>query len=261
MNPDLNNWLQLIFRWGHVVAGVMWIGLLWFFNFVNGPLGAKMDGPTKKLVVPELMPRALFWFRWGAAWTWITGFLLLGLVYYQTKTVLFDQDHVGNPWLWLAVVLISLAVGFVIYNLILKTVKNVTVASIINLVLFASVYCLLATVGHFSGRALYIHSGGIFGTMMALNVWMVIWPSQKKMIMATKEGTAPDAEVVRQAGLRSRQNTYMSMPLVFLMISNHYPTVFGASPMVRDLTLAIVIAVGFGFAKVLYGKAPKVSGF
>ena len=68
------------------------------------------------MVDPELMPRALFWFRWGAAWTWITGFLLLGLIYYQTKTVLFDQDHIGNPWLWLAIVLIALAVGFVIYN-------------------------------------------------------------------------------------------------------------------------------------------------
>jgi uncharacterized membrane protein len=151
MNPEVNNWLQLIFRWGHVVAGVMWIGHLWFFNFVNGPFAGKMDAPTKKLVVPELMPRALFWFRWGAAWTWITGFLLLGLVYYQTKLVLFDQDHVGNPWLWLAVVLISLVIGFLIYNIILKKIANVTVASAINLLLFAGVYCVLECCGHFSG--------------------------------------------------------------------------------------------------------------
>src|SRR5260221_526146 len=120
----------------------------------RGISSGKMDGPTKKLVVPELMPRALFWFRWGAAWTWITGFLLLGIIYYQTKTVLFDQDHLGNPWLWLAVVLIALAIGFVIYNLVLKKVKNVVVASIVNLILFAVVYCLLECVGHFSGRAL-----------------------------------------------------------------------------------------------------------
>src|ERR1700694_930186 len=129
MNPEINNWLQLIFRWAHVVAGVIWIGHLYFFNWVNGPLQAKLDGPTKKLVVPELMPRALFWFRWGAAWTWITGFLLLGVIYYQEKLLLFDQDHVGNPWLWLAVVLISLVIGFLIYNLILKKIANVTVAS------------------------------------------------------------------------------------------------------------------------------------
>src|SRR6478672_3976411 len=132
--------LEAIFRWMHVFAGIIWIGHLYFFNWVNGPLAAKLDGPTKKIVTPELMPRALFWFRWGAAWTWITGILLLGLIYYQTKTVLFDQDHIGNPWLWLAVVLIALAIGFVIYNLILKKVANVMVASIINLVLFAIVY-------------------------------------------------------------------------------------------------------------------------
>ena len=261
MNPEVNNWLQLIFRWGHVVAGVMWIGHLWFFNFVNGPFAGKMDGPTKKLVVPELMPRALFWFRWGAAWTWITGVMLLGLIYYQTKTVLFDQDHIGNPWLWLAIVLIALAIGFVIYNLILKKIKNVMVASIINLVLFAIVYFLLECCGHFSGRALYIHAGGIFGTMMALNVWMVIWPYQQKIIRGIKDGNAADAETVRQAGLRSRQNTYMSVPLIFLMISNHYPTVYGAAPWCRDGILAGVIIVGFLFVRWMYAKAAKVQGF
>ena len=261
MDPNLNNWLQLVFRWGHVVAGVLWIGLLWFFNYVNGPLQGKLDAATKKVVVPELMPRALFWFRWGAAWTWITGFLLAGLIYYQTKEVLFDPDHVGNPWLWLAVVLVAMAVGFVIYNAIMKSVKNVVAASAIALVIFAAVYALLECVGHFSGRALYIHTGVIFGTMMALNVWMVIWPSQKKIITGVKEGNPADAETVRQAGLRSRQNTFMSVPLIFTMISNHYPTVYGMSPMARDAALAAIIVVGFLFVRVLYGKAAKVQGF
>lgn len=261
MDPNLNNWIQLIFRWGHVVAGVMWIGHLWFFNFVNGPFAGKIDAPTKKVVVPELMPRALFWFRWGAAWTWITGFVLAGLVYYQTKEVLFDSDHVGNPWLWLAIVLVIWAVGFVIYNAVMKAVKNVVVASAIMLVLFAIVYCLLERFGHFSGRSLYIHAGATFGTIMALNVWMIIWPYQKKIIRGVKDGNPADAETVRQAGLRSRQNTYMSVPLIFAMISNHYPTVYGASPMVRDGILAVIIIVGFLFVKLFYGKAGKVPGF
>ena len=261
MPNEVNTVLQLFFRWGHVVAGIIWIGHLYFFNWVNGPLQAKLDGATKKAVNPELLPRALFWFRWGAAWTWVTGILLLGLIYYQTKTVLFEQDHVGNPWLWLAIVLIALAVGFVIYNLILKKVANVTVASIINMILFAGVYCLMATAGHFSGRALYIHSGGIFGTMMALNVWMVIWPYQQKIIRGVKDGNPADAETVRQAGLRSRQNTYMSVPLIFLMISNHYPTIYGADRWVRDGILAGVIIVGFLFVRWMYAKAAKVQGF
>jgi uncharacterized membrane protein len=261
MNPEVNNWLQLIFRWGHVIAAVMWIGHLWFFNFVNTPLQGKLDAGTKKLVVPELMPRALFWFRWGAAWTWITGILLLGIIYYQTKTVLFDQDHIGNPWLWLAIVLIALAIGFVIYNLILKKIANVMVASIINLILFAIVYFVLEYCGHYSGRALYIHAGGILGTMMALNVWMVIWPYQQKIIRGVKDGTPADAETIRQAGLRSRQNTYMSVPLIFLMISNHYPTVYGADPLIRDGILAAVIILGFLLVKWMYTKAAAVQGF
>lgn len=261
MDPNLNNWIQLIFRWGHVVAGVMWIGHLWFFNYVNGPLQGKLDAPTKKVVVPELMPRALFWFRWGAAWTWLTGFVLAGLIYYQTKEVLFDPDHIGNPWLWLAVVLVAWAVGFVIYNAIMKAIKNVIVASAIALALFAGLYCALACFGHFSGRALYIHAGATFGTIMALNVWMVIWPYQQKIIRGVKEGSPADAETIRQAGLRSRQNTFMSVPLIFTMISNHYPTVYGADPWKRDAILAGVIIFGFLFVRLLYGKAPKVQGF
>src|SRR5438477_1960880 len=75
--------LDPAFRWLHVLAGIVWIGHLYFFNWVNGPFQAKIDGPTKKIVNPELMPRALYWFRWGAAYTWITGVLLLGLVYYM----------------------------------------------------------------------------------------------------------------------------------------------------------------------------------
>jgi uncharacterized membrane protein len=262
MNPELNNWLQLIFRWGHVVAGVMWIGHLWFFNFVNGPMQGKLDGATKKAVNPELMPRALFWFRWGAAWTWITGIVLLGLIYYHSRVV-FEDPNVGNPWLWLALVLVLLAVGFVIYNAIMKALANKVVGAAICLVLFAAVYALLACYGHFGGRALYIHAGGIFGTIMMLNVWMVIWPNQKKIITALKAGTPlpADSPEVKIAGLRSRHNTYMSMPLIFTMISNHYPTVYGAAPLVRDGILAAIILVGLVFTRLLYGKAAKVSGF
>jgi uncharacterized membrane protein len=97
--------------------------------------------------------------------------------------------------------------------------------------------------------------------MMALNVWMVIWPYQKRIITAVKEGTAPDPAQVATAGLRSRHNTYMSVPLIFTMISNHYPTVYGMPPVQRDVTLAIIIAVGFVAVRLLYGKAPKVPGF
>jgi len=262
MNATLNDLLNLFFRWFHVVAGIIWIGHLYFFNWVNGPFQGKIDGPTKKLVNPELMPRALFWFRWGAAWTWITGFVLAGLIYYQARTVLFEDGfQTANPWLWLAITLVAWAVGFVIYNAIMKALANKILAAAICLVLYAGLWCLLEHFGHYSGRALYIHGGATFGTIMALNVWMIIWPYQQKIIRGVKEGNPADAETVRQAGLRSRQNTYMSVPLIFAMISNHYPTVYGASPLMRDGALVVIIIVGFLFAKLFYGKAGKVQGF
>ena len=258
MNPEMNNVIQAVLRWGHIVAGILWIGHLYFFNFVNAHVAKALDGTTKKSVVPELMPRALYWFRWGAAWTWITGILLGGLIYYHGKIV-FEDPNAGNPWLWLGIVLAILIVGFLVYNFIMKAIKNVTVASIICLALLAGVYYFLAEVGRFGGRSLYIHIGMILGTMMALNVWMVIWPAQRKIIGATAAGTAPDAELVARAGLRSRQNTYMSVPLLFLMISNHYPTMYSGA--YRDACIAGVIALGFALVWWLYkhsaGDGPK----
>ncbi len=98
MDPRVNAWLELIFRWLHVIAGIMWIGHLWFFNFVNAQLAKTYDADSKKKVIPELMPRALYWFRWGAAYTFITGILLLGVVYYMGGTLLYpDTAPVGTP--------------------------------------------------------------------------------------------------------------------------------------------------------------------
>src|SRR5213080_1828920 len=83
MNPEVLNWSNLVFRWLHIIAGIMWIGHLWFFNFVNAQVAKTYDADSKKKVVPELMSRALYWFRWGAAYTWLTGFLRLGILYYM----------------------------------------------------------------------------------------------------------------------------------------------------------------------------------
>ncbi len=262
MNPAVDTLIQLFLRWAHVIAGILWIGHLYFFNFVNGPFQGKIDGPTKRAVNPELQPRALFWFRWGAAWTWITGILLAGLIYYHGRQAFADDyQKTQNPWLWLAVVLVVMAVGFVIYNAIMKAIANKTVAAAICMLLLAGVYLFLEYVGKFGGRSLYIHTGALFGTMMALNVWMVIWPNQQKILRATKDGNplAPDSPEVKIAGLRSRHNTYMSIPLVFFMISNHYPTMY--SNPTRDICAAGVIVLGFFVTWLIYRKAAKVPGF
>src|ERR1700753_3710896 len=117
---EVKVWLHLGFRWLHVLAGVMWIGHLWFFNFVNGQVAKTYDADSKKKVVPELMPRALYWFRWGAAYTWITGILLLAFVYSMGGQLVGD-----NPKLAVGaasgVGLALLIVGWVIYDLMWKS--------------------------------------------------------------------------------------------------------------------------------------------
>src|SRR5262245_14724724 len=111
--------LEAIFRWLHVVAGILWIGHLWFFNFVNGPFAGTMDGETKKKVVPELMPRALYFFRWGAAWTWATGLLLLTMVYYHVPTVKASEDQ---PWTAGTVIMILVSLlAFLLYDALYKS--------------------------------------------------------------------------------------------------------------------------------------------
>ncbi len=259
-------WLEALFRWTHVVAGILWIGHLYFFNFVNAQVVKTYDADSKKKVVPELMPRALYWFRWGAAYTWVTGILLAGLVYYMVDN-LVKKDVVTNASVIShgAGVVISLgliAVVFFAYEAIWRAFgKNERVGVGVLFAAFVALLFLLSRI--FSGRAVFIQAGMLFGTIMAMNVWMRIWPAQRKIIQAAKGvAPAPDASVPAMAGLRSKQNTYMSVAVVFTMISNHYPTLYGWEH--SWIILAGIIALAFAVAKLLYlksaGTAPTLYG-
>jgi len=243
--------LQPLFRWLHVVAGIMWIGHLWFFNFVNGPLAKTYDADSKKKVLPELMPRALYWFRWGAAYTWFTGFILLALVYYMAENMVPQGSTMSNGAAsGIAVALI--VISFFIYDTLWKMVKNEKVGAIISYVLVVALLFGMQQV--FTGRAVFIHLGAIFGTMMAMNVWMRIWPAQRKIIAGVKgTGPAPDAAVPAMAGLRSKHNTYMSVPLVFMMVSNHYPTIYGNQ--YGWAIAALLVLLGWLLTRFFYIKA------
>src|SRR5438128_11517664 len=119
--------LDQLFRWLHVFAGIMWIGILYFFNFVNGPFAGTLDADTRKKVVPELMPRALFWFRWGAAYTWVTGILLLWVVYWAGNAMGNDRmSSYGSGGLALLIAIIC----FAIYDVLWKNMKNETTGMI-----------------------------------------------------------------------------------------------------------------------------------
>jgi uncharacterized membrane protein len=245
-------WLNALFRWIHVIAGVTWIGHLYFFNFVNAQVAKTYDADSKKKVVPELMPRALYFFRWGAAWTWITGVLLFGIVY-PMGGALLDQDSTMGVGAATALALVLLLVAFFVYDLLWKSplAKNAMAANGVSLALIAVLAFVLQRC--FAGRAAYILLGATLGTIMAANVWMRIWPSQRRIISAIKGGQAPDAAVVALAGLRSRHNTFMSIPLLFMMVSNHYPTVFGSQ--LAWVWALVIVAVGFGIARWLYAKS------
>jgi len=257
--------LEAIFRWLHVFFGIIWIGHLYFFNWVNGPLQAKLDGPTKKIVVPELMPRALYWFRWGAAYTWISGFLLLLLVYYHGQAVLNDPAA-GWSGGTIVMILVTFLAVF-LYDALWKSglANNLRAAVIVSYVLVAIIVALFVYIGGFSQRGTLIHTGALFGSIMAFNVWFRIWPGQKHIITAVKNGTPPDAAVVKLAGLRSRHNTYMSVPLLWAMIGQHTNYFFGGNLGIPGeyywVFWLLIIILGWHIAFQCYKKAAKVPGF
>jgi uncharacterized membrane protein len=256
--------LEILFRWIHVLAGVIWIGHLYFFNFVNIPTQGKLDGAAKKAVNPELLPRALFWFRYGAAWTWVTGLLLLLIVYYHQRYALeAGDDFTWGSWAMLAVTFLAPLVYEALYKSPLAA--NVRGAFVVAYALVAVAVYLYAHLAGFGYRGTLIHTGAMFGTIMAWNVWYRIWPAQQKIIRAVKEGAAPDADLVKLAGLRSRHNTYMSVPLLYTMVAQHTTFFAGGNWGIDERTWWVVFLaiIGLGWHVVfqLYKRSGKVAGF
>ncbi len=252
--------LEPIFRWMHIVAGIIWIGHLYFFNFVNGPFAATMSGDTKKLVVPELMPRALYWFRWGAAWTWATGVIMLMLTFYHGKMVFAGGTATG----WGFGALTSIAItflGFAVYDAIQSTaiIADQKIKNYVYYALIAMAVFIMMLHGGFGPRGYTIHIGAMLGTTMAFNVWFRIWPAQQQIITAIKNGQAPDAATVAMAGMRSRHNTYLSAALIWTMIDMHTQGVAGAWH--PEIVLLLMILVAWHVVFQLYKRAGQVKGF
>lgn len=249
------DYVSVLFRWVHIVAGIMWIGLLYYFNWMNGHIAATFDADTKKKVVPELMPRVLYWFRWGAAYTWVTGVVLLMLVFYHGG-LMFEGDH---GWDLSSIALtVFIFLGVIIYDIIFKFLKDKQwIGVLISYIMVCTAIFLMINYGHFSYRSYVIHTGALFGTIMAFNVWFRIWPAQQKIITAIKNGDKPDPALVALAGLRSKHNTYLSVPLVYTMVDAHTTTV-GAS---SEIWLMGAIAVGWLVVFMLYKKSATIQGF
>src|ERR671913_1025732 len=236
--PSGQEILRIIFRWTHFVGGITWIGMLYFFNLVNVNFMKALDAPTKKVVVPELLPKALWYFRWGAVVT-----VLAGLGYYAMYILRADVTNANaaggnaNLGLILLVWLVIGAVAWAVYRFGLLSaltkdgkILGIAVAVLAVLMSVAIIYWLNGqlTAGsgaradsYASNKTFSIGIGGALGLIMLLNVWGVIWPAQKRIIAATAAGTPPDAALARLAFLASRTNAWLSLPMLFFMATSH----------------------------------------
>ena len=246
MDPHVTEWLNLAIRWAHMVVGIAWIGasfyFIWLENNLNrinpkqglaGDLWAIHGGGIYHLekyqLAPKKMPDRLHWFKWEAYFTWITGMLLMCVIYYfNAELYLMAPDSKLSASSSVAIGILSLVVGWFVYDAVCNSALKRT-PIILALVLFAFfVATSYGMVQVFSGRGAYIHIGAMIGTIMVGNVFRVIMPAQRDLVKAIQEQRPPDPALPAKALLRSRHNNYMTLPVLFIMISNHFPSTHGA---------------------------------
>ena len=246
MDPHITEWLNLAIRWIHMIVGVAWIGASFYFvwlennlNRVNPKTGLSGDlwaihgggiyHLEKYKLAPPEMPEHLHWFKWEAYFTWITGVCLLGVVYYLNAEIYLIAPGSGlDSTTAIAIGIGSLIAGWFIYDLLCDSPLGKTPV-LLGLVLFVGL--VGATYGLtqvFSGRGAYIHVGAIIGTIMVGNVFRVIMPAQRNLVKAIEEKREPDPALPAKGLLRSRHNNYMTLPVLFIMISNHFPSTYGS---------------------------------
>ncbi|PRQ00013.1 Cytochrome c [Enhygromyxa salina] len=245
------DWLELVVRWAHLIFGAAWIGTSFYFNWLNNHIrepehkdgvgGEGVDGELwsihgghfyrvlKYKVAPEKLPKVLHWFKWEAYLTWITGALLLTLVYYLDSDQFLIDVAVRelSPGVAVGIGVGSLVIGWIAYDLTCRSPLG-RMPGVFALLGFAAMtgvaYGLSTT---FGSRAAYIHVGAMLGTMMAANVFFIIIPNQRKTVAAMVASEAPDPVWNRDAAQRSLHNNYMTLPVLFIMVSNHYPFTYG----------------------------------
>ena len=236
--PTTTDILRIGLRWAHFVAGITWIGLLYFFNLVNVPVQKGLDPDTKKKVNPDLLGRALWYFRWGAVVT-----VLVGLAYFAMYILVPDVKNANtlgggslNVWVillaWLTYPIVLFIVEFLLIKKVPALTKDGRVFAVVMIVLVAIVtwglvkfFASMLTVGgesYASNKSYSIGIGGAYGLVMLLNVWGIIWPNNKRILAATA-GTGPAAppELARQAFIASRTNAWLSLPLLLFMGTSH----------------------------------------
>ncbi len=239
-------WLEFAVRWLHVITAIAWIGSSFYFialdlglhrdrNLASGADGEEWQVHgggfyhiQKYLIAPDAMPEHLVWFKWEAYSTWLSGFFLLFLVYYLGADFYLIDPAVMDlaPWQAIAISLASLALGWLAYDTICKSKFGDD-----NTRLMIALYIILVGLAYFythvfSGRAALLHLGAFTATIMSANVFFIIMPNQRIVIADLKAGRKPDAKYGKIAKQRSTHNNYLTLPVIFMMLSNHYPLAF-----------------------------------
>lgn len=249
MEAYLADWFSVIVRWLHLITGIAWIGaslhFIWLDNSLEEPdeekrsegvkgelwsiHGGGIYNFSKYSLAPPRWPSVLHWSKWEAYTTWITGMLLMVAVYYlQSRSYLMGNDKwVSDPGLAVAASLGFLASGIVVYECLVRSpVRHRAGLFVLLLGAFVVLQCWVAT-RLFSDRAAFIHVGALLGSIMAGNVFLGIIPTQKRFVAAVQSGEEPDASAAAFAKQRSTHNNYFTLPVLFCMISNHYPFLYG----------------------------------
>lgn len=254
----LQEWLSLLLRWAHIVAGIGWIGSSFYFMWLDAslkrqgdtPAGAKGDSWSvhgggfyhvrKYAVAPEQMPADLHWFKWESYSTWLSGFALLAVIYYWgAESYLIDRGVADlSPSQAVLISMASLGVGWIVYDRLCKSPLKSDPVKV-----FAVLFAFILLMGWFyyqvfSARAAFLHIGAMIATIMTGNVFFTIIPNQRIVVADLQAGRTPSADYGAIAKLRSTHNNYLTLPVVFMMISNHYPMTFG-----HPLPLVIVACV------------------
>ncbi|QHQ36656.1 urate hydroxylase PuuD [Algicella marina] len=238
------DWMAFAVRWLHVITGIAWIGSSFYFIALDLGLKRDIPGPAdgeewqvhgggfyhiqKYLIAPDAMPEHLVWFKWESYATWLSGFAMLFIVYYVGADLFLVDPQVADisPLLAIFISMASIALGWVAYDFICKSKfgddnTRLMVALYVILVFVALFYTQV-----FSGRAALLHLGAFTATIMSANVFFIIMPNQRIVVADLKAGRTPDPKYGKIAKQRSTHNNYLTLPVLFLMLSNHYPLAF-----------------------------------
>ncbi len=269
MNFDPKEWTNLLLRWGHVFAGILWVGTTFYFTWLDGRFaelekqGKDSDVGNKppekqvwmvhsggfyvveKLKGPNVLPERLHWFRWEAALTWLTGILLYMLVYYHGGILVESEGSRISQATATALSVGLLVAVWLVYDLLWssKLFSNEKVGVAVSYALLVVATWLLFH--YFANRAACLQLGAMLGTIMTANVWMRILPAQRRMVLALSQGQSPDQAEAMRAKARSKHNTFIVLPVVFLMVSPHYPGTY------QWWIVSLLILLGWGAAKLL----------